>query len=38
MFYFKEFKKFCHRLTKDQVNAAFAKFDASGGKENYQLK
>jgi len=32
-----EFKKFCHRLTKDQVNAAFAKFDASGdGKLDYR--
>jgi len=32
-----EFQRFCNRLTKTQVDAAFAKFDSSGdGKLNYR--
>ena len=27
-----EFQRFCHNLSRDQVDAAFAKFDTSGGK------
>merc|ERR1711953_386409 len=32
-----EFQRFCHKLSRDQVDAAFAKFDTSGdGKLNYR--
>ena len=29
-----EFQRFCHKLSRDQVDAAFAKFDTSGGNNN----